>query len=33
MNRRIFLTATLAALGFGQTARAESFEVTLSDEE
>lgn len=33
MNRRIFLTATLAALGYGQAARAESFEVTLSDEE
>lgn len=33
MHRRLFLTTTLAALGLGGTARAESFEVTLSDED
>ena len=33
MHRRLFLTTTLAALGFAGAARAESFEVTLSDDE
>jgi len=33
MNRRLFITTTLAALGLGATARAETFEVTLSDAE
>lgn len=33
MNRRFFLATSLAALGLGQTARAESFEITFSDEE
>ena len=33
MNRRFFLATSLAALGLGQRARAESFEITLSDEE
>ena len=33
MNRRFFLATSLAALGLGQSARAESFEITLSDEE
>lgn len=33
MQRRLFLTAALSALTLGRTARAESFEVTLSDEE
>lgn len=33
MQRRLFLTASFAALGFGRMARAESFEFTLSDAE
>lgn len=33
MNRRLFLSTTLAALGLGQTARAETFEFTLTDAE
>ena len=33
MHLRLFLTTTLAALGFAGAARAESFEVTLSDDE
>ena len=33
MHRRLFLTTTLAALGLAGAARAESFEVTLSDDE
>ncbi len=33
MQRRLFLSASLAALALGRTARAESFEVTLSDDE
>ena len=33
MNRRLFLSTTLAALGPARTARAESFEFTLTDEE
>ena len=33
MNRRVFLTTTLAVLGLGHAARAESFEFTLSDED
>ena len=31
MHRRLFLTLTAAALAFGRTARAEPFEVTLSE--
>lgn len=33
MNRRLFLSTTFAALGLARTARAESFEFTLTDEE
>ena len=33
MQRRLFLSASLAALTFGRTARAENFEFTLSDAE
>ncbi|MEY3961008.1 MAG: peptide-methionine (R)-S-oxide reductase [Pseudomonadota bacterium] len=33
MNRRLFLSTTLAALGLSRVARAESFEFTLTDEE
>lgn len=33
MKRRLFLTTALAALGLAKTARAETFEVTLSDAE
>jgi peptide-methionine (R)-S-oxide reductase len=33
MNRRLFLSTTLVALGLGQTARAETFEFTLTDAE
>lgn len=33
MHRRLFLASSLAALGFGSASRAESFEITLSDEE
>ena len=33
MNRRLFVTTALAALGLGQTARAETFEITLTDDE
>ncbi|MCF8510996.1 MAG: peptide-methionine (R)-S-oxide reductase MsrB [Rhodobacteraceae bacterium] len=33
MQRRVFIASTLAALGLGRTASAESFEFTLSDAE
>jgi peptide-methionine (R)-S-oxide reductase len=33
MNRRLFVSTALAALGLGKAARAESFEFTLTDEE
>lgn len=33
MHRRLFLTTTLAALGLGRAASAQTFEVTLSDDE
>lgn len=33
MNRRLFLTVSFGALALGRMARAESFEVTLSDAE
>lgn len=33
MNRRLFLSSALAALGLGQTAQAETFEFTLTDAE
>lgn len=33
MNRRLFLTVSFGALASGRMARAESFEVTLSDAE
>ncbi len=33
MNRRLFLTTAVAAFAFGRTAQAESFEITLTDEE
>lgn len=33
MNRRVFLTTTLVALGLSRMAEAQSFEITLSDEE
>lgn len=33
MNRRLFLSTTIAALGLGRAARAETFEFTLSDAE
>ena len=33
MNRRLFLSTSLVALGLGQIARAEDFEITLSDAE
>ncbi len=33
MNRRLFLSTTIAALGLGRAARAETFEFTLTDAE
>ena len=33
MNRRLFVSTALAALGLGKAARAESFEFTLTDAE
>lgn len=33
MQRRLFLTTALATLAFGRTARAETFEITLSEAE
>jgi peptide-methionine (R)-S-oxide reductase len=33
MNRRLFVSTALAALGLGKAASAESFEFTLTDEE
>ena len=33
MNRRLFLSSALVSLGLARTARAESFEFTLTDEE
>lgn len=33
MNRRVFLTTTLAALGLSRAAEAEAFEFALTDEE
>jgi peptide-methionine (R)-S-oxide reductase len=33
MNRRLFVSTALAALGLGKAARAESFEFNLTDEE
>jgi peptide-methionine (R)-S-oxide reductase len=33
MNRRLFVSAAVAALGLGKAARAESFEFTLTDAE
>lgn len=33
MNRRLFVSTALAALGLSKAARAESFEFTLTDEE
>ena len=33
MNRRLFVSTALAALGLGKAARAESFEFSLTDEE